>query len=50
MRELEVLQDQLLTWFEQDTTLMPRDILVMVPDIDTYSAAIRACIWQYCSA
>ena len=42
VRELEVLQDQLLTWFEQDTTLMPRDILVMVPDIDTYSAAIRA--------
>lgn len=42
IRELEVLHDQMLTWYEQDATLMPRDILVMVPDIDTYSAGIRA--------
>ncbi|THC40084.1 exodeoxyribonuclease V subunit gamma [Massilia sp. Mn16-1_5] len=46
-REVEVLHDQLLSWFEQDPTLRPRDIVVMVPDIDTFSAAIHAVFDQH---
>ncbi len=42
VRELEVLYDQLLAWFDADQSLKPRDILVMAPDIDNYSAEIRA--------
>jgi exodeoxyribonuclease V gamma subunit len=44
-REVEVLHDQLLSWFAQEggaSALRPRDIVVMVPDIDTFSAAIHA--------
>ncbi|QOL48313.1 exodeoxyribonuclease V subunit gamma [Massilia litorea] len=46
-REVEVLHDQLLSWFEADPTLRPRDIVVMVPDIDTFSAAIHAVFDQH---
>jgi exodeoxyribonuclease V gamma subunit len=46
-REVEVLHDQLLSWFEQDPSLRPRDIVVMVPDIDTFSAAIHAVFDQH---
>jgi len=42
MREIEVLQDQLLEMFETVPGLMPRDILVMTPDIETYSPYIQA--------
>lgn len=42
MREVEVLHNQLLRMFEQDASLKPRDVIVMVADIDTYSAAIQA--------
>ncbi len=42
MREIEVLHDQLLFMFENDNTLKPHDILVMTPDINTYSPFIRA--------
>lgn len=41
-REVEILHDQLLAAFEQDPTLKPRDIIVMVPDIDQYAAHIEA--------
>ena len=46
-REVEVLHDQLLSWFERDDTLRPRDVVVMVPDIDTFSAAIHAVFDQH---
>jgi exodeoxyribonuclease V gamma subunit len=46
-REVEALHDQLLSWFAQDPTLRPRDVVVMVPDIDTFSAAIHSVFDQY---
>jgi exodeoxyribonuclease V gamma subunit len=46
-REVEVLHDQLLSWFARDPTLRPRDVVVMVPDIDTFSAAIHAVFDQH---
>ncbi|MCK6262537.1 exodeoxyribonuclease V subunit gamma [Vibrio sp. ZSDE26] len=42
MREVEVLYDQLLGMFDDDASLKPRDIIVMVPDINAYSPAIQA--------
>ncbi|WP_063653335.1 exodeoxyribonuclease V subunit gamma [Aliivibrio fischeri] len=42
MREVEVLHDQLLDMFANDPDLKPRDIIVMVADINVYSAAIQA--------
>ena len=42
MREVEVLQDRLLALFESDPTLLPKDILVMTPDIETYAPYIQA--------
>lgn len=45
-REVEILHDQLLDAFEQATAdgapLHPRDVLVMVPDIDVYAPHIAA--------
>ncbi|WP_192458064.1 exodeoxyribonuclease V subunit gamma [Musicola keenii] len=41
-REVEVLHDQLLAMMAEDSTLMPRDIIVMVADIDSYSPFIQA--------
>src|SRR5690554_3125838 len=41
-REVEILHDQLLHWFEQDPKLKPRDIIVMVPDVNQYAPHIRA--------
>jgi exodeoxyribonuclease V gamma subunit len=48
-REVEVLHDQLLAWFAEDreAPLEPRDIVVMMPDIDTFSAAIHAVFDQH---
>jgi len=42
LREVQVLHDQMLSWFDQDAELKPRDILVMVPDIDVYGPYIEA--------
>ncbi len=42
MREIEVLHDQLLYMFEKNTSLAPKDILVMTPEIETYSPYIQA--------
>jgi exodeoxyribonuclease V gamma subunit len=42
MREVEVLHDELLAFFENDPTLRPRDILVMTPDIERYAPFIEA--------
>ena len=41
-REVEVLHDKLLAMLEDDPQLTPRDIVVMVADIDTYSPYIQA--------
>ncbi len=46
-REVEVLHDQLLAMFAADSSLRPRDVVVMVPDIDTFTAAIHAVFAQY---
>lgn len=42
MREVEVLQDQLLRMFEETPDLLPKDILVMMPDIERYAPYIQA--------
>ena len=42
MRELQVLHDQLLDMLDRDTTLHPRDILVLMPDIVEYAPYIHA--------
>ena len=42
MREVEVLRDQLLELFQQHPDLVPEDVLVMTPDIDSYAPAIDA--------
>ena len=46
-RELEVLHDQLLAAFAEDATLQPRDIMVMVPDINDYAPGIDAVFGQF---
>lgn len=42
LRELEVLYDNLLDWFEKDPDLAPRDVLVMIPDLEAYAPLIHA--------
>jgi len=49
-REVEVLHDQLLDLLAQrqgSAALQPRDIVVMVPDIEPFAPAIRAVFGQY---
>ncbi|WP_322001815.1 exodeoxyribonuclease V subunit gamma [Marinobacter alexandrii] len=41
-REVEILHDQLLAAFNADPTLRPRDVIVMVPDINVYAPHIQA--------
>ncbi|HDV7283547.1 TPA: exodeoxyribonuclease V subunit gamma [Mannheimia haemolytica] len=47
MREVEVLHNQLLNLFEQDSTLLPKDIIVMSPDINRYAPYIDAVFSRY---
>ena len=42
MREVEVLHDRLLDLFERDPGLDPGDVLVLVPDIETYAPCVEA--------
>lgn len=42
LREVEILHDQLLDAFQKDHSLQPRDVLVMVPDIQSYAPYIQA--------
>ena len=42
MREIEILQDQLLELFEENPDLMPEDVLIMTPDIEAYAPYIQA--------
>nr|WP_298374772.1 exodeoxyribonuclease V subunit gamma [uncultured Halomonas sp.] len=46
-REVEILHDQLLAAFSADPQLRPRDIIVMVPDIDNYAPHIKAVFGQF---
>jgi exodeoxyribonuclease V gamma subunit len=41
-RELEVVRDQILAAFAADPTLEPRDVVVQVPDIETYAPIAEA--------
>ncbi|MBV6272075.1 exodeoxyribonuclease V subunit gamma [Alcaligenaceae bacterium CGII-47] len=41
-REVEILHDQLLDAFNTDPTLRPRDVIVMVPDIEAYAPHVQA--------
>lgn len=45
-REVEILHDQLLERFSAHPDLRPRDVIVMVPDIDSYAPHIRAVFGQ----
>lgn len=40
VRELEVLKDQLSHWFNNDTSLKAKDVLVMMPDVNQYAPFI----------
>ena len=42
IRELEVLRDQLLEAFDAAPDLRPSDVLVLVPNLDTYAALVEA--------
>ncbi len=42
LREVEVLHDHLLQLFNDEPNLTPRDIIVMVPDIDSYAPFLQA--------
>lgn len=46
-REVEVLHDQILAAFDKDSTLEPRDVMVMVPDINAYSPHIDAVFGRF---
>lgn len=41
-RELEVVRDQIFAAFAADPTLLPHDVLVLVPDIDRYAPYAHA--------
>jgi exodeoxyribonuclease V gamma subunit len=46
-REVEVLHDQLLAAFSADRSLRPRDVIVMVPDVNAYAPHIQAVFGRY---
>ena len=46
-REVEVLHDQLLAWFDADDTLRPRDVMVMVPDMNAFLPHIQAVFGRF---
>jgi exodeoxyribonuclease V gamma subunit len=46
-REVEVLHDQLLAWFDADPALHPRDVMVMVPDMATFAPHIQAVFGRF---
>lgn len=41
-REVEALHDRLLDCFSADPSLRPRDVIVMVPDVDRYAPHVEA--------
>ncbi|MHB1014599.1 MAG: exodeoxyribonuclease V subunit gamma [Desulfurivibrionaceae bacterium] len=42
LREVEVLQDQLLALLQDDPALAPREIVVMLPEVSSYAPLIEA--------
>ncbi|MBW2273800.1 MAG: exodeoxyribonuclease V subunit gamma [Deltaproteobacteria bacterium] len=42
MREVQVLHEELLSLFEADPSLDPRDVVVMTPDVDAYAPFVQA--------
>ena len=54
-REVEVLHDRILVWldeeaeFEEDKRLKPSDIMVMVPDMETFAPHIHAVFGRFAS-
>jgi len=42
MREIEVLHDNILAMFEEDPGLLPKDIIVITPDIHLYAPFVQA--------
>ncbi|MBU0728590.1 MAG: exodeoxyribonuclease V subunit gamma [Proteobacteria bacterium] len=42
MREVEILQDHLLHLFQKYPDLLPRDIIVMAPDLEKYGLLVQA--------
>lgn len=42
LREAEVLRDQLLAAFDELPDLAPQDVVVMVPDLETYAPCLQA--------
>lgn len=46
-REVEILHDQLLARFAADPTLRPRDVIIMVPDVNSYAALVQAVFGQF---
>lgn len=41
-REVDILQDQLISALQKDPSLRPRDILIMVPNVEDYRAQIES--------
>ena len=41
-RQVEILRDAILHLLQEDTTLEPRDVIVMCPDIETFAPLIQA--------
>lgn len=46
-REVEVLHDRLLAWFDADPALNPRDVMVMVPDMAAFAPHIQAVFGRF---
>ncbi|HEY6556525.1 MAG TPA: exodeoxyribonuclease V subunit gamma [Polyangiaceae bacterium] len=42
MRQVQVLHDQLLAIFSRETDVTPRDVIVMMPDVEAYAPYIEA--------
>lgn len=48
-REVEVLHDRLLRWFDADPDLSPREVMVMVPDMADFAPHIQAVFGRFAS-
>jgi len=46
-REVEILHDQLWTWFDANPQWQPTDVMVMVPDMATFASHIQAVFGRF---
>ena len=46
VRQVEVLREALLHLFDDDSSLQPRDVIVLCPDVDTFAPLITAAFGQ----